>query len=208
MEDVLDLYQEPRDPVRPLVCMDEQPKQLVKETRQPWPAVPGIPQRCDYEYERNGTANVFMFVAPLEGTRHVRVTQRRTALDWAHQIRELVDVHYPQADCIRLVADNLNTHRPASLYAAFPPEEARRIARKLEIHYTPKHGSWLNIAEAELSVLTRQSLDRRIPDIEMFCAVVSAWQGSRNAAQTTVNWRFTTDDARIRLKTLYQQIKA
>ena len=203
MEDILDVYQQPRDPRRPLVCMDEQSKQLIKETRTPRRTAPGHPARVDYEYERAGTANVFMFVAPLEGRRHVDVTKRRTAVDWAHQIRRLVDVDYPDAAVIRLVMDNLNTHTTASLYAAFPPDEARRIARKLDIHYTPKHGSWLNIAEIELNALTRQCLRRRIGDLPKMRREVDAWQTHRNATQVGVNWRFTTDDARIKLRTLY-----
>ena len=208
MEDILDLYQQPRDPRRPLVCMDEQPKQLIKETRTPRRPTPGHPARVDYEYERAGTANVFLFVAPLEGHRHVDVTKRRTAVDWAHQIRRLVDIDYPDAAVIRLVMDNLNTHTVASLYAAFPPDEARRIARKLDIHYTPKHGSWLNIAEVELNALTRQCLRRRIPDLPKMRREVDAWQTDRNATLVGVNWRFTTDDARIKLRTLYPKTEA
>jgi DDE superfamily endonuclease len=208
MEDVLDLYQQPRDPRRPLVCMDEQCKQLVREVRPPRRSMPGRPTRIDYEYERAGTANVFLFVAPLEHRRHVDVTQRRTAVDWAHQVRRLVDVHYPDAKKIRLVMDNLNTHTVASLYAAFPPDEARRIARKLDIHHTPKHGSWLNIAEIELSALTRQCLRRRIPDLASMRRDVATWEAHRNAAKVGVNWRFTTHDARIKLRTLYPQSEA
>ena len=208
MEDVLELYQQPRDPQRPLVCMDEQSKQLVREVRPPRPPTPGHPARIDYEYERAGTANVFLFVAPLDGWRRVDVTERRTAVDWARQVRRLVDVDYPHADVIRLVMDNLNTHTVASLYAAFPPDEARRIARKLDIHHTPKHGSWLNVAEIELSALTRQSLRRRIPDLARMRRDVAAWQAQRNAATVGVNWRFTTADARIKLRTLYPQSEA
>jgi len=208
MEDVLDLYQQPRDPRRPLVCMDEQFKQLVREVRPPRRPAPGRPARVDYEYERAGTANVFLFVAPLENRRHVDATERRTAVDWAHQVRRLVDVHYPDAERIRLVMDNLNTHTVASLYAAFPPHEARRIARKLDIHYTPKHGSWLNIAEIELNALTRQCLRRRIPDLATMRRGVHAWEIGRNAAEVGVNWRFTTDGARIKLRTLYPKTEA
>ena len=208
MEDILDLYQQPRDPKHPLLCMDEQPKQLVKETRTPRRPTPGHPARVDYEYERAGTANVFMFAAPLEGRRHTDVTEHRTAFDWAHQVRRLVDVRYPDAEVIRLVMDNLNTHSVASLYAAFPPDEARRIARKLDIHYTPKHGSWLNVAEIELNALTRQCLERRIPDLLIMRTEVAAWEMHRNLAQTPVHWRFTTDDARIKLRTLYPKIEA
>jgi hypothetical protein len=164
MEDVLDVYHLPYDAKWPQVCMDEQPVQLVKETRRPISAGPGRPLQYDYEYERNGTANIFLCAEPLKGWRHVDVTARRTAIDWAHEIQQLVDVRYPEAEGIRLVMDNLNTHVAASLYEAFPAEEARRLARKLDIHYTPKHGSWLNIAEIELAALTKQSLNRRIPD--------------------------------------------
>lgn len=207
MEDVLDVYCLGYDPRRPLVCMDEQSRQLIKETRMPLAAAPGKSQREDYEYERNGTANLFMFVAPLTGWRQVTVTERRTAVDWAHQIRDLVDVHYPQAERIRLVMDNLNTHKVASLYEAFAPAEARRIAQRLEIHHTPKHGSWLNIAEIELSALTQQCLDRRLPDIDTLRRETTAWATERNARQKGVDWRFTTTDARIKLKRLYPQIK-
>ena len=207
MEDVRDVYCLGYDPRRPLVCMDEQSRQLIKETRMPLAAAPGKSQREDYEYERNGTANLFMFVAPLTGWRQVTVTERRTAVDWAHQIRDLVDVHYPQAERIRLVMDNLNTHKVASLYEAFAPAEARRIAQRLEIHHTPKHGSWLNIAEIELSALTQQCLDRRLPDIDTLRRETTAWATERNARQKGVDWRFTTTDARIKLKRLYPQIK-
>lgn len=207
MEDVLDVYQKPYEPNWPQVCMDEQPVQLVKETRTPVPAAPGQPARYDYEYERNGTANLFLFVEPLGGKRHVNVTPRRTAVDWAYQIQELLDVHYPQAQGIRLVMDNLNTHTIASLYQAFPPEQARRLAARLDIHYTPKHGSWLNIAEIELAALTKQALNRRIPDPDALRRQTAAWQHNRNASQTGVDWQFTTEDARIKLKTLYPQIQ-
>lgn len=207
MEDVLDVYCLPYDPTIPQVCMDEQPQQLIRETRRPLPAEPGQPERVDYEYERNGTANLFLFVEPLGGWRHVAVTERRTAVDWAHQIRDLVDVHYPHAKRIRLVMDNLNTHKMASLYEAFQPAEARRVAQRLEIHYTPKHGSWLNIAEIELSALTRQCLDRRIPDIETLREETQAWEVERNTQQTGVDWQFTTAEARTKLKRLYPQIQ-
>jgi len=203
MEDVLDLYQQPYDPKRPQVCMDEQPVQLVKEVRKPITAKPGRPLRYDFEYERNGTANIFLFCEPLLGWRHVNVTERRTAIDWAHQMKELVDVHYPGVEAIRLVLDNLNTHKIASLYEAFEPEEARRIARKLEIHYTPKHGSWLNVAESELAALTTQCLKRRTPDIDVLRMNTAAWETDRNRKQKGVDWRFTTKDARIKLKRLY-----
>lgn len=188
--------------------MDEQPCQLIKETRAPLAAEPGKPMRVDYEYERQGTANIFLFVEPLGNWRQVAVTERRTGVDWAHQIRELVDVHYPQAKRIRLVMDNLNTHRIASLYEAFEPAEARRIAQRLEIHYPPKHGSWLNIAEIELSVLTQQCLDRRIADIETLRQETQAWENKRNGQQKGVDWQFTTADARIKLKRLYPQVQS
>jgi hypothetical protein len=207
MEDVLDVYCLEYDPRWPQVCMDEQSRQLIKETRTPLAAAPGKPQREDYEYERNGTANLFMFVEPLTGWRQVTVTERRTAVEWAHQIRDLVDVHYPQAERIRLVMDNLNTHKVASLYEAFAPAEARRIAQHLEIHHTPKHGSWLNMAEIELSALTQQCLDRRIPDIDTLRRETTVWATERNARQKGVDWRFTTPDARIKLKRLYPQIQ-
>ena len=208
MEDVLGVYCLPYDPQVPQVCMDEQPCQLIKETRAPLAAEPGKPMRVDYEYERQGTANIFLFVEPLGNWRQVAVTERRTGVDWAHQIRELVDVHYPQAERIRLVMDNLNTHRIASLYEAFEPAEARRIAQRLEIHYTPKHGSWLNIAEIELSVLTQQCLDRRIADIETLRQETQAWENKRNGQQKGVDWQFTTADARIKLKRLYPQVQS
>jgi hypothetical protein len=206
MEDVLEVYTRPYDPRRPQVCMDETSKQLIGETRTPLPAAPGQPARWDYEYVRNGVANLFMFFEPLAGRRHVTVTERRTMIDWAHAVRELVDVHYPDAELIVLVLDNLNTHRIGSLYEAFPPEEARRIARKLEIHYTPKHGSWLNMAESELSILARQCLDQRIPAMEPLRTAVSSWERPRNQAQTQMHWRFTTDAARIRLARLYPSV--
>jgi hypothetical protein len=208
MEDVLDLYQQPYDPLRPLVCMDETSKQLVGETRTPIPAQPRRPRRVDYEYERKGTADVFMFTEPLRGWRWAPVTERRTRIDWAQKVRELVDVRYPNALAIRLVMDNLNTHSPASLYEAFAPEEARRLAEKIEIHYTPKHGSWLNIAEIELKALTVQCLDRRIPTIEVLRREVTAWESERNRSGKDVDWQFTTRDARIKLKHLYPQIRA
>lgn len=208
MEDVLEVYHLPYDPQWPQVCMDEQPIQLIKETRTPIPAGPGKPEQYDYEYERSGTANIFMFVEPLGGWRHVNVTAHRTSVDWAHQIRELVEVHYPETEGIRLVMDNLNTHTVASLYEAFPAQEARRLAQKLEIHYTPKHGSWLNIAEIELSAMTRQCLNRRIPDRATLTSEVAAWEQERNGRQKGVDWRFTTKNARIKLKRLYPQIES
>lgn len=207
MEDVLDVYSRPHDPLRPQVCLDECSKQPVAETRRPLPAGPGQVERHDYEYERRGTANLFMLSEPLAGFRHVKVTDRRTAVDFAEVIRDLVEVHYPQAERIVLVMDNLNTHKPASLYQAFPPEQARRLVERLEIHHTPRHGSWLNMAEIELSALATQCLDRRIADLETLTREVAAWQDSRNTTGHTVNWRFTTDDARIKLKRLYPSIQ-
>lgn len=207
MEDVLEVYHRPHDRRRPQVCFDEASKQLIKETRTPIPAAPGRPLITDYEYERNGTANLFMMFEPLAGKRHVKVTERRTALDYAHVVRELVEVHYPRAEKIVLVQDNLNTHKPASLYEAFPPEEAQRILAKLEIHYTPKHGSWLNMAETELGILSRQCLDRRIEHRELLTNEVGAWEADRNTAKCRVDWRFTTHDARTKLRRLYPVIE-
>lgn len=203
MEDVLDLYAEPYDPTRPQVCLDECPYQLLSDVQPPLPVAPGQPVRVDYEYEREGTCNLFMFFEPHRGWRHVKVTDRRTAQDFAACLRDLVDTHYPDAALIRLVTDNLNTHSPAALYATFPAEEARRIARKLEWHYTPKHGSWLDMAEVELAILARQCLDRRIPDRETLEREVAAWEARRNVCQATVDWQFTTDTARDKLKRLY-----
>jgi hypothetical protein len=203
MEDVLELYEAPYDPARPVICMDETSKQLVGETRIPIVASPGHPKRIDYEYERRGTADLFVFTEPLGNWRCVEVTETRTRIDWAGQMKNLVDVYYPQATTVRVVMDNLNTHSLGSLYEAFPPEEARRIAEKLEIHYTPKHGSWLNIAEIELRVLTVQCLKRRIPNIEILRREVQAWEVERNASAAEVDWQFTSDDARIHLKQLY-----
>ncbi len=206
MEDVLEVYQRPYDPKRPQVCFDEGTKQLVRETRLPLPAQPGSVLKYDFEYERNGTSNLFMFFEPLTAWRHVDVTERRTQVDWAHAIRDLVDIQFPEAEMIVLVMDNLNTHKLASLYEAFPPHEARRVLEKLEIHFTPKHGSWLNMAEIELSVLSRQCLNRRIPDQLTLQQQVNAWETDRNNSTATVNWRFTTADARIKLKRLYPSI--
>jgi hypothetical protein len=203
MEDVLEVYMRPYDPQRPQVCIDETSKQLVADTRQPIPAAPGRPRRVDYEYERHGTANLFMVFEPLAGRRRVKVTERRTAVDFAHLLRDVVDVHYPQAEHIVLVMDNLNTHKPASLYEAFAPTEARRILERLEIHYTPKHGSWLNMAEIDLSVLATQCLNRRIPNPAALIQEVTAWEQRRNTMNGRVDWRFTTHDARIKLKRLY-----
>ncbi len=203
MEDVLGVYTRPHDPARPLICLDETSKQLAEETREPIPMAPGRAVRYDYEYRRNGTANLFMLFAPLEGWRHVKVTARRTAVDYAQVLKDLCDVHFPDAETIVLVQDNLNTHAPSSLYQTFPPEEARRIADRFEWHYTPKHGSWLNMAEAELSVLGRQCLGRRIPNTRALKKQVTAWLRRRNKHNVTANWRFTTKSARIKLKNLY-----
>ena len=207
MEDTLEVYHRQQDPKRPVVCLDEGSKQLTKETRLPLPPRPGAVAKYDYEYERNGTSNLFLLFAPLQAWRHVKVTERRTMVDFAHCLRDLVDIHFPQADTIVLVMDNLNTHKLASLYEAFPAAEARRLAAKLEIHYTPKHGSWLNMAEIELSVLHRQCLKARIPDKHTLMQQVTAWQTRRNASASTVNWRFTTADARIKLERLYPSIE-
>ncbi len=206
MEDVLSVYTRPRDPDRPLVCLDETSKQLVAETRSPMAVRPGRPARVDYEYTRNGTANLFMIFAPLEGWRHVKVTDRRTAVDYAHVLRDLADVHFAQAKTIILVQDNLNTHAAASLYEAFPAAEARRLVERFEWHYTPKHGSWLDLAESELGVLASQCLDRRIPDKQTIIDEVAAWVRERNKAHAVAEWHFTTDDARIKLKSLYPSL--
>jgi transposase len=207
MEDVLEVYRRPYNSQRPVVCLDEQSKQLVKETRPIIPAKPGRNQRLDYEYERNGTANLFMRFEPLGGRRRVKVTDQRTKVDFAHVIREMVDADYPEAKVIVLVMDNLNTHKPASLYEAFEPAEARRLIEKLEIHYTPKHGSWLNMAETELSIVTKQCLDRRIPDVTTLRREITAWERLRNKAKSKINWQFTTHDARIKLRKLYPSIQ-
>ena len=203
MEDVLDVYARPYDATRPMVCMDETNKQLLEEVREPLPMKPGQPARSDNEYRREGVANLFMFFEPLAGWRRVNVTDRRTRHDWAEAMRELADVHYPHAEKIVVVLDNLNTHDAASFYEAFSAPEAHRLAHRFEFHYTPKHGSWLNMAEIELSVLGRQCLDRRIPDKQALSAEVSAWEAKRNHDAVKVDWQFTTDDARIKLKHLY-----
>ena len=203
MEDVLEVYQRPYDPARPMVCLDETCKQLISETRVQIQAQPGRPARHDYEYARNGTVNLFMMFAPLEGWRHVKVTDRHAALDYAEVLKELSDTHFPQASRIILVQDNLSTHKSASLYEAFPPAEARRLVERFEWHYTPKHGSWLDMAESELSVLSSQCLDRRIPDKQTLIEEVAAWQDSRNKNHAKADWQFTTADARIKLKRLY-----
>lgn len=206
MEDVLEVYARPRDKERPLVCLDETSKQLIAETRTPEPATPGRPARFDYEYVRNGTANLFMMYAPLEGWRHVKVTDRRAAVDYAHALKDLADAHFPDAAKIVLVQDNLNTHCPASLYEAFPAAEARRLSERFEWHYTPKHGSWLDLAESELGVLAAQCLARRIPDKQTMADQVDAWTHKRNPAKAGADWRFTTTDARIKLKSLYPSL--
>jgi hypothetical protein len=206
MEDVLDVYHRPYDPAHPQVCMDETSKQLLSEPREAQRPERGQPERHDYEYERHGVCNIFMFFQPLASWRHVVVTERRTKTDWAFAIRDLVDVHFPAAEKVVLVMDNLNTHVPASLYEAFEPAEAKRIWDRLEIHYTPKHGSWLNMAEIELSVLARQCLDRSIPDQQCLTQETAAWERDRNTAMATVDWQFTTADARTKLKRLYPSI--
>lgn len=206
MENVLDIYHRPGVPAYPLVCVDETSKQHIKEIRQPLRVIKGSSNRYDAEYARNGVSNLFMIFAPLQGFRHVEVTDTRTSLDFAHICRDLVDVHFPDAEKILMVCDNLNTHKPASLYKAFPPTEARCIAEKIEFHYTPKHGSWLNMAEIELSVLSRQCLSRRIPDQETLKCEIQAWQTRRNEQAATVKWRLATDEARIKLKTLYPSV--
>lgn len=203
MEDVLDVYTQPYNPRRPQVCLDETSRQLLADATPTQPAAPGRPVRQDYEYVRGGVVNLFLVCEPLRGWRHVTVSARRTRLDFAHCIKDVVDVQYPDAECIVLVLDNLNIHSPASLYEAFPPVEAKRLADKLEIHYTPKHGSWLNMAEIELSALSTQCLDRRLPDRATLEKEVTAWEARRNTAATTVDWRFTTADARLKLKHLY-----
>lgn len=203
MEEVLEVYARPYDPKRPVVGCDEASKQLLADVRPPLPPAPGQPQRIDYEYERHGTANLFMAFEPLAGKRHVEVTERRTKADFARLLRRVADEWYPEAELITLVVDNLNTHRPAVLYEVFEPAEARRILGRLEFVYTPKHASWLNVAELELSVLARQCLGRRIPDGEALRREVAAWQQQRNAAVVKVDWQFTTADARVKLKRLY-----
>ncbi len=203
MEDTLAVYHRPYAAASPLVCIDETSKQQVKETRQPLPAAPRRAARYDYENERHGVSHLFMMFAPLEGWRHVQVTTRRTSVAWAHCLKDIVDVHFPYAETIVLRSDNLNTHKPAALYEAFPPQEARRIREKLEWHHTPKHGSWLNMAEIALSVLQRPCLDRRLPDQDTVTREVAAWEQARNQQAVKVNWRFTTEDARIKLKKLY-----
>ena len=203
MEDVLDLYEEPYDPRRPVVCFDETSTQLVAETRPPLPPQPGRPRREDYEYRREGTRNLFLACEPLAGWRHVAVTERRTMQDFAHQMRWLVDEAYPEVETVRVVLDNLNTHRPASLYESFTAAEARRIVKRLEFHYTPEHGSWLNMAEIEFSVLARSCLRRRLPNEDALRREIQALVWQRNTAHATINWRFNTQDARTKLHRLY-----
>jgi len=207
MEDVLEVYHRPHDPQRPVVCLDETTKQMIAETRAPILAAPGRKARHDYEYERNGVASLFMMFAPLEGWRGVKVTDRHAAIDYAQVLKDLSDRHFPDAEKIVLVQDNLSTHTPASLYAAFPAAEARRLVERFEWHYTPKHGSWLDMAESELAVLATQCLDRRIPDKATLIKEVAAWQNDRNRRCMKANWQFTTDDARVKLKTLYPQFE-
>ena len=206
MEDVLEVYHRPYSPERPVICLDETNRQLIAETRVSIPAEPGKSKKVDYEYRRNGVGNLFMIFEPLQATRYVKTTERRTGIDFAHCIRDIVDLHYPAAEKIVMVMDNLNTHKIGSLYEAFAPDEARRLAEKLEIHYTPKHGSWLNMAEIEIGVLSQQCLSKRIPTLKQMEKEATAWAETRNLAKRTVNWQFTTEDARIKLKRLYQQI--
>lgn len=205
MEDVLDLYAEAYDPERPVVCFDEKSLQLLAETRPPLPVAPGEPARHDYEYQRQGTANIFISVEPLAGWRQVTVTEQRTKVDFAIEMQQLVDVHFPEAKCIRVVLDNLNTHKPASLYDAFAPAEANRIRHRLELHYTPKHASWLNMAEIEISALSRQCLHRRLADKDTLKKETAAWQTQRNQDRALIQWHFTASDARTKLSRLYPQ---
>ena len=207
MEDILDVYELPYNPNCPVVCMDEKPYQLLGEARDSWAMRPGDNKKVDSEYVRNGTGSIFAFVEALGGRHHVSVREHRTAVDWAEEIRYLADVMYPDTEKIILVMDNLNTHKPASLYKAFKPEEARRILKRLELHYTPKHGSWLNIAEIELNVMTRQCLSRRIENIELLRTELQAWESERNNSYAKVNWQFTTSDARVKLSSLYPDLE-
>lgn len=207
MEDVLEVYKRPYDPKRPLICMDEMPKQLLIEAQEPLPTQPGLPERVDYEYKRNGVADLFMLFEPLAGKRYVKITDQRRRLEWAQVMRTLSDELYPEAEKIVVVLDNLNTHTPAAFYLAFEPEEARRLVERFEFHFTPKHGSWLNMAEIELSALVRQCLDRRIPNKPTLIREVEAWEEQRNTDVVKVHWQFTTADARIKLKSLYPQIQ-
>jgi hypothetical protein len=206
MEDILDIYELPYNPLFPVVCMDEKPYQLLGEVRDSWSMRPGDDKKVDSEYKRNGTCSIFASIEPLGGRHHVSVREHRTAIDWAEEIKYLVDEMYPDVEKIILVMDNLNTHKPASLYKRYSPEEARRIIKKLEIHYTPKHGSWLDIAEIELNVMTRQCLSRRIENIEILRSELAAWERERNSNQITVNWQFRTNNARIKLVSLYPEL--
>ena len=206
MEDVLDVYELPYNPSRPVVCMDEKPYQLLGDAREPLPMRSGSSQKIDSEYVRNGTCSIFAFVEPLGGKHHVSVHEHRTAVDWAYEIKYLSDVMYPDAEKIILVMDNLNTHKSASLYKAFPPAEARRIIKRLEIHYTPKHGSWLDMAEIELNIMSRQCLSRRIDSIDLLPSELSAWENERNLQHANIQWHFQTADARIKLISLYPTI--
>lgn len=206
MEDVLAVYALPYDPLYPVVCMDESSKQLIGEVHDPLPAAPGRPARVDHEYVRNGVAQIFLEVEPLAGRRHLRVTDRRTARDWALWIQSMLEERYPGAIKVRLVLDNLNTHTMASLYRVFEPEQARRLAERIELHYTPKHGSWLNVAEIELSALQQQCLDRRIPDKQLMQSEIAAWEDDRNHRPSKIDWQFRTSDARIKLRHLYPKI--
>jgi len=206
MEDVLDLYNEPYDPKRPVICFDETPYQLIEEVRKPLPPEPDQPERYDFEYKQNGSVNLFAYFQPLAGWRHIEVTKQRTKVDFAKQMKDLVDIYCREADVIRLVVDNLNIHNPAALYEVFEPSEARRIIQKLEFHYTPKHASWLNQVEIELSVLSRQCLERRIPEVEILKSEIIVWEKQRNQEQASVNWRFKTKDARNKLERLYPSV--
>ena len=206
MEDVIAIYEQPYDPLRPVICMDESCKQLIGDLHDAIPCAPGRPARIDHEYVRNGVAEIFLEVEPLTGRRHVQITEHRTRKDWARWIKGMLDDRYPNVAKVCLVLDNLNTHGIASLYATFEPQEARRLAERLELHYTPKHGSWLNMAEIELSALNGQCLDRRIPDLPSMQADVTAWENDRNNRQSKIHWRFSTKDARIKLKSLYPKL--
>lgn len=208
MEDILEVYKRPYCPENPVLCFDETNRQLIEETRVSIPGEPGRPKKMDYEYRRNGVANIFMIFEPLQATRYIKVRERRTNIDFAYCMKDIVDVHYANAQKFVFVMDNLSTHKIGSLYDAFEPEEARRIAEKIEIHYTPKHGSWLNMAEVEIGVLAKQCLSKYIPKMEQMDSEATAWTKNRNIAKGTVNWRFTTEDARIKLKKLYPQINA
>ena len=207
MEDVLEVYKQPYDPLHPLVCMDEMPKQLLMDTQEALPMQPGQPERVDYAYKRGGVSDLFMLFEPLAGKRHIEVTEQRRRIEWAEVMRIVSDKLYPQAEKIVVVLDNLNTHVPSAFYLAFEPQEARRLVERFEFHYTPKHGSWLNMAEIELSVLSRQCLDRRIPDKETLIQEVNAWEKQRNSEVVKVHWQFTTADARIKLRSLYPKFQ-